>query len=92
MKNANDVLRQKEADLARVRHEIDTLKIVAPLLAENDSDVEGVNLTSDGPGGKPSASADDTIDAPAEATGTNGLFSSFSHQRPKLWNALKRHS
>jgi hypothetical protein len=34
MKNAYEVLHQKETDLARVRHEIASLQIVAPLLSD----------------------------------------------------------
>ena len=37
MKNAYELLRQKEADLARVRHEIESLRVVAPLLSEESS-------------------------------------------------------
>jgi hypothetical protein len=37
MKNAYEVLRQKEADLARVRQEIESLRVVAPLLSEESS-------------------------------------------------------
>lgn len=91
MKNADDVLRQKEADVARVRYEIDILKFVAPLLADDDSNVEDLNLTSDGPDGKLLTNTEEAVDAPTEATGTDGLFSSFSHQRPKKWNVLRRH-
>ena len=36
MKDAYDVLRQKEADIVRVRHEIESLKIAAILLEERD--------------------------------------------------------
>ncbi len=35
MKNAYEVLQQKEADLARVRHEIESLWIVAPYFRTN---------------------------------------------------------
>jgi hypothetical protein len=39
MRDACDVLKQKEADLARVRHEVESLRIVAPLLVDDlDSD------------------------------------------------------
>jgi len=39
MKDAYDVLKQKEFDLARVRHEVESLRIVGPLLADDlDSD------------------------------------------------------
>ena len=34
MKNAYEVLEQKEIDLARVRQEIESLRIVAPLLSD----------------------------------------------------------
>jgi hypothetical protein len=34
MKNAYEVLQQKETDLARVRHEIESLRIVASLLSD----------------------------------------------------------
>ena len=34
MKNVYEVLQQKEKDLARVRHEIESLRIVASLLSE----------------------------------------------------------
>jgi hypothetical protein len=33
MKDAYEVLQQKEADLARVRHEIESLQVVASLLS-----------------------------------------------------------
>jgi hypothetical protein len=92
MKNAKDILQQKEADLVRVRREVASLKIVAALLADDDSKVEDLNLTSDGLAGKLLTNAEETIDAPPEATGTHGLFSSFSDQLPKRWNVLKRHS
>jgi hypothetical protein len=36
MKDADAVLEQKEADLARVRQEIESLKIVASLLEKTD--------------------------------------------------------
>ena len=38
MRDPYDVLKQKEADLARVRHEIENLRIVGPLLADDYSD------------------------------------------------------
>jgi len=34
MRNAYEVLHQKETDLARVRREIESLRIVAPLLSD----------------------------------------------------------
>jgi len=35
MKDAYDVLKQKEFDLARVRHEVESLRIVGPLLGDD---------------------------------------------------------
>jgi hypothetical protein len=90
MKNPNEVLRQKEADLARVRHEIDSLRIAAALLADEDSSAEDRDLPSDEPRGKHSTTAEEGTHASGEATGTDGLFSSFSHLRPRRWNVLKR--
>jgi hypothetical protein len=40
MKDAFDVLRQKEADLERVQREVESLRIVAPLLSEDSSELE----------------------------------------------------
>ncbi len=83
MKNAYAVLEQKEADLARVRQEIESLRIVASLLADdldsNDSDQTHL------------ISAENTDDlADLETTGTDGLFSSVAISRSGFWNALKR--
>lgn len=36
MKNVYEVLRQKERDLARVRHEVEALRSVAPMLTERN--------------------------------------------------------
>ena len=91
MKNANDVLRQKESDLARVRTEIHSLKIVAALLAADESGAEDFDPTSDERDGKALTGAEEGADDSTEATGTNGLFSSFSHQNPRRWKLLKRH-
>jgi hypothetical protein len=91
MKNAKDVLQQKEAELVRVRKEVHSLKIVAVLLADDDSKIEDPNLTSHEADGKLLTNAEEN-DAPAEATGTHGLFSSFSDLHPKRWNVLKRQS
>ncbi|PYV84823.1 MAG: hypothetical protein DMG93_03455 [Acidobacteria bacterium] len=37
MKDINEVLREKEAELARISREIEALRMVAPLLAEHSS-------------------------------------------------------
>jgi len=54
MKNAYEVLQQKETDLARVRHEIESLWIVASLLADESPSEE---LTK-----KRARSAEETLD------------------------------
>lgn len=84
MKNAYEVLEQKETDLARVRHEIESLRIVASLISDESPTEE---LTK-----KRARSAEETLDsASEEATGTDGLFSSIDPApRPRFWNTLKR--
>jgi hypothetical protein len=84
MKNAYEVLEQKETDLARVRHEIESLRIVAPLLSD---ELPSEELTR-----KRASSAEETLDSDSEkATGTDGLFSSMNPApRPRFWNTLKR--
>lgn len=84
VKDAFELLQQKETGVARVRHEIESLQIVAPLLSEEfPSDALAKNAAS---------SAGQTVDLShrSEATGTDGIFSSFSaNSRPKFWRILK---
>jgi len=84
MKNAYDVLQQKEADLARVRHEIESLWIVASLLSDELPSEELNKMCA--------RSAEGALDSGSEkATGTDGLFSSINPApRPRFWNTLKR--
>jgi len=84
MKNAYEVLEQEEIDLARVRHEIESLRIVAPLLSD---ELPSEELTK-----KRVSSAEETLDSGSEkATGTDGLFSSMNPApRPRFWNTFKR--
>ena len=84
MKNAYEVLLQKETDLARVRHEIESLWIVAPLLSDE--------LPSEELSKKCAGSAEETLDPGSEkATGTDGLSSSINPApRLRFWNPLKR--
>jgi len=83
MKDAYEILRQKEAAVARLRHEIASLQIVAPLLSDDthtdhpQQRTEGSEEGSSGPQSDP-------------ATGTDGLFSSVPANRNGLWNLLKR--
>ena len=84
MRNAYEVLQQKETDLARVRHEIESLRIVAPLLSD---ELPSEELTK-----KRARSAEETLEPSSEkATGTDDLFSlSNPAPRPRFWNPLKR--
>ena len=83
MKDAQDILQQKETDLVRVRREIDSLRIVASLLADDpnldepdnqtlSAELRAINLRPD-------------LDAIAE----NGMFSSI-RSRSKFWRVSKR--
>jgi hypothetical protein len=83
MKSVNEVLQQKETDLARVRQEIESLRIVASLLSDEPTE----ELTR-----KHARSEEEILDPGAEkATGTDGMFSSIdSVARPGFWNTLKR--
>ncbi len=81
MKDPNEILRQKEEELARVRHEIQSLEIAASLLSDD------LTATSAKKESSPAKPADQDI-AP-QATGTDGLFSSVV-RRSSLWTKLKR--
>ena len=80
MRNAYEVLHQKETDVARVRHEIESLRIVAPLLSD---ELPSEELTK-----KRARSAEETLEPSSEkATGTDDLFSSKNPApRPRFWN------
>ena len=67
MKDVYEVLHQKEADLARVRHEIESLLVVASLLSDD--------LTSDELTKKKESSAEKIWDRgpSSKATGTDPL-------------------
>jgi hypothetical protein len=79
MKEIREVLEAREQELARVRHEVDSLRLVAPLLAEDGDDV-----------GKKAVTATAPFDAQADlaATGTDPLFGSI-HDSGSFWNAFK---
>jgi hypothetical protein len=83
MKNAYEVLQQKEADLARTRHEIDSLRITATLLADAPSpehaETRSENSTEIKSQHEPELKVTRS-DAPA----------SPSDSRPRFWGFLKR--
>ena len=84
MKDAYEALRQKEADLSRVRHEIESLRIVAALL------VDDLNSEQSDKPYLVSAEKSDNLHPDLKPTGTDGLFSSIATPRSSLWNILKR--
>ena len=84
MKDAYEVLKQKEADLNRVRTEIESLRIVASLLA--DDAARDQSDDSD-----PTSEEDaDNLQKGLEPTGTEALFSTVASSRSGLWKVLKR--
>ena len=88
MKDAYEVLQQKEADLARVRREIDSLNIVARLLS-NDGTADNAIPKN---GEATPSSMSDAISRLSDSASTNvdSLFSSIEASRPGFWDALKR--
>ena len=83
MKNAYEVLQQKEADLARTQHEIDCLRITAFLLADEPSpelaDTPSENSTETRSEHEPES----------KVTGSEAA-ASMSDSRPRFWGFLKR--
>jgi hypothetical protein len=82
MKDAYQVLRQKEADLVRVRHEIESLLITASLLRDEPIS-EDLNVQTES-----STEIRSEHEAEPKATGTEGLSSSVSDSRPGFWTLL----
>jgi hypothetical protein len=85
MKDAYEALKQKEADLRRVRHELESLRIVASLLVDDLNSDQSDKLHVG------SAETSDNLHPDLEPTGTDGLFSSMiAAPRSSLWSILKR--
>jgi hypothetical protein len=88
MKDAYELLQQKEAELARVRKEIESLNIVAPLLSDDlISNDPAPNLDD-----SPAISLSETISRLSDSAATNAdnLFSSAATSRSGFWGSLKR--
>ena len=87
MKNAFEVLYEREADLARVRREVESLTIVASLLAENESSFFDPSI---GPEGQNKKRAEKVASPPSgtEATGTDSR--SALPRRTGFWGSLTR--
>lgn len=84
MKDAYEVLYQKEADLARVRQEVESLTLAASLLADDHLSYFVPEATTEVPGKKP---AEKEASAPAaEATGTEALYPLYP--RRGFWESL----
>lgn len=104
MKNPYEVLQQKEDDLARVRHEIDSLKMAISLLAQDSADQQpsteqsrtdehfSIQQTPSSDEEVRPPLEDEETDPPLEArpTGTDGLFSSIGGSRSKVWKIFRR--
>ena len=84
MKDAYEILKQKEGELDRVRHEIESLRMVASML-EDGSDSEASDGTLSAGEEKPSHSG-----GSFEATGSDAVFSSMATPRARVWSVLKR--
>ncbi|MBV8475276.1 MAG: hypothetical protein JOZ36_01315 [Acidobacteria bacterium] len=83
MKDAYQLLQQKEMELARIRHEIDSLRIVAPLIEDSHFDDSSQTQSQD-------EEEHSEAHSDVQATGTDGLFSYSMGPRPKIWDVLKR--
>jgi hypothetical protein len=85
MKDAYQVLYQKEADLERVRREIESLTITASLLAEDDLSFFEPDKAPESQRKRPVKT---TIASHPEATGTDGKPSIAP--RGTFWSAFRR--
>lgn len=81
MKDVYLILRQKESDLARLRVEIDSLRLVAPLLTDEASNEEEIHLTS--------SNSEESFSDP-QSTGTDGPLSSIGNSESRFWGLMKR--
>ena len=85
MNDVYELLRQKETDLERVRQEIESLHIVAPLLSD-DTPSNDLPIKKE-----VSAEREKDHGNDSQATGTDNLFTSMNPvPRPSFWDSLKR--
>lgn len=82
MKDAYEVLYQKESDVARLRKEVESLNIAAQLLADDDLSFLDPSRVPDGQGRKPAQKA-----TSPEPTGTDG--EPFVWPRLGFWGSLR---
>jgi hypothetical protein len=80
MKDVYQLLRKKESDVERLRHEIDSLRTAAPLLADDEIEKE---LKGE--------SGEDTGAAPeSRNTGTDGPVFSSNNSESRFWGLMKK--
>jgi hypothetical protein len=72
MKDAYEVLYQKEADLVRVRREVESLTVAAQLLADDALSLARPDRSPDDQNRKPSQKAVSSQPLVTETTGTDG--------------------
>lgn len=87
MKNAYEVLQQKQSDIARIRKEIESLNIVASLLSdEHTGDPDPSSDES------PRSALNDTISRLSDSAAANAdsMFSSMTESGSGFWNSLRR--
>jgi hypothetical protein len=87
MQNVYEVLQQKQAELVRVRKEIECLNIVAALLSDDRTSDDATPNSVE----SPASPLTDTISRLSNSAATNvdNLFSSAA-TRSSLWKVLKR--
>ncbi len=83
MRDVYEVLRQKEADVARVRHEIESLLLTASLLRDQPTS-DNLDAHRESP-----TETGSEHDPDSKVIGTNGLLS-VSDSRPRFWRVFKR--
>jgi hypothetical protein len=87
MKDAYEVLYEKEAELVRVRREIASLTIAASLLGDGDLSFFDPSKAADGQNKKP---AEKAISPPPDARATGTDSAPLIARRLGFWGSLKR--
>jgi hypothetical protein len=80
MRDVYQILRQKESDLDRLRHEIDSLRIVGPLLADDEIEQELQAEPTD----------HDESEGKSRSTGTDGPVFSTNNSESRFWGLMKK--
>ena len=83
MRDAYDVLKEKEADLARVRYEVESLRIVTSLLLDdlNSDQSDKTDLISEEKTERHLLNIVRQNDSDLEATGTDGFWNILRQER-----------